>query len=264
MSKREEFVNKALSWEGTKEGSKGHKQIIADYNKACDKGRQADMDTKWCACFVGAVAQETDNVLKDGIGMPVDYSCGTGSHSLIEKAKKAGIWIEDDAYVPKPADAIIYDWSDSGKGDDTTGHDHTGVVVSISSTGKSFKVMEGNRKDSVSTRQVNVNAKNIRGYISPRFADEVEVSPAPAQPSEPSESPVKPSVRTMKVKTNSGLPLRMRREPNTTSERIISIPNGKTVQVSDVVEGEKIAGNTKWASCSYNGKTGYCSMAYLK
>ena len=262
MSKREDFVNKALSWEGTKEGSKGHKQIIADYNKACDKGRQADTKTAWCACFVGACAEETDNVLKDGIGVPVDCSCGTGSHSLIEKAKKAGIWIEDDAYTPRIGDIIIYDWKDSGSGDDKTGHDHTGIVTSISSTGKSFKVMEGNRKDSVSSRQVNVNAKNTRGFIAPKFADEVQQTPE--QPSKPSEEPTQPSVKTMKVKTNSGLPLRMRREPNTTSERITSIPNGSQVQVSDVVEGEKIAGNTKWANAKYEGKTGYCSMAYLK
>ena len=91
MGKREEFVIRASEWIGTKEGSSGHKQIVKDYNKACDKGRQGTNSTPWCAMFVGAVAEETDNVLKDGIGVPVDNSCGTGPHSLIEKAKKAGI-----------------------------------------------------------------------------------------------------------------------------------------------------------------------------
>ena len=98
MSKRNDFVKKALSWVGTKEGSKGHAQIVADYNKACDKGRKADTNSLWCALFVGAVAQETDNVLTGSVGVPVDYSCGKGSHSLIEKARAANSWVEDDAY----------------------------------------------------------------------------------------------------------------------------------------------------------------------
>lgn len=138
---------------------------------------------------------------------------------------------------------------------------HTGIVIDVTDT--SVITVEGNSDDSVKKHTYKKESSRIFGYGYPRYT-EAEVSPAPAQPSEPSESPVTPSVRTMKVKTNSGLPLRMRREPNTTSDRILSIPNGKTVQVLDVVEGEKIAGNTKWASCSYDGKTGYCSMAYLK
>ena len=100
MGKREDFVMKAISWQGTTAKSAGHKQILADYNKACDSGRKADLSTPWCAEFVGACAQETDNVLKDGIGVPVDCSCGTGAHSMMAKAKAAGIWVEDDAYRP--------------------------------------------------------------------------------------------------------------------------------------------------------------------
>ena len=91
MSKRNDYVEKALSWVGTKEGSKGHKQIVADYNKACDKGRKGDVNTAWCAMFVGAVAQETGNALSGNIGVPVDCSCGTGAHSLIEQAKACNV-----------------------------------------------------------------------------------------------------------------------------------------------------------------------------
>ena len=109
MGNREEFVARANSWIGTKKGSGGHKTILNDYNKACDKGRKADISTPWCAEFVGAVAQETNNVLKDGIGVPVDCSCGTGSHSMMAKAKSAGIWVESDSYKPRVGDIIIYD-----------------------------------------------------------------------------------------------------------------------------------------------------------
>jgi hypothetical protein len=179
MSLRSDFVNKALSWVGTKEGSDGHKQIVADYNKACDPGRQGNVKTAGCAMFTGAVAEETGNVLKDGFGVPVDYSCGTGSHSIIEKAKKAGIWVEADDYVPNKegGDEIIYDWSDSGKGDDTSGHDHIGIIVSVGT--KNFKVVEGNKSNAVGTRTVEINGKYIRGFVVPKFADEV-VTPTPA------------------------------------------------------------------------------------
>lgn len=175
MGKREDFVIRASEWIGTKKGSSGHKQIVKDYNKACDKGRQGSVDSKWCAMFVGAVAEETDNVLKDGIGVPVDYSCGTGPHSLIEKAKKAGIWVEKDSYVPRNGDVIIYDWGDDGNPpEDVTGHDHTGIVSSVGAS--SFIVIEGNKKQAVGTRAVNINGRYIRGFITPRFADEVSPS----------------------------------------------------------------------------------------
>lgn len=174
MGKREEFVIKANSWIGTKGQSSGHKTILADYNKACDSGRKANINTAWCAEFVGAVAQETNNVLKDGIGVPVDCSCGTGPHSLIEKAKKAGIWVENDAYRPRPGDIPMYDWDDDGKGDDTSGHDHTGIVTSVGSS--SFTVVEGNKKNQVGVRTMTINGRYIRGFIAPRFSDEVNPS----------------------------------------------------------------------------------------
>ena len=30
-----------------------------------------------------------------------------------------GCWQENDAYVPSPGDAILYDWQDNGIGDNT-------------------------------------------------------------------------------------------------------------------------------------------------
>lgn len=174
MGKREDFVIRASEWIGTKEGSSGHKQIVRDYNKACDKGRQGSVDSKWCAMFVGAVAEETDNVLKDGIGVPVDYSCGTGPHSVIEKAKKADIWVEKDSYIPRNGDLVIYEWDDDGVGDCTKGHDHIGIVSSVGTS--SFIVVEGNKKSAVGTRTVNINGRFIRGFVACRFADEVNPS----------------------------------------------------------------------------------------
>lgn len=177
MGKREAFVLKAIGWLGTKAKSAGHKQILADYNKGCDKGRQATLSTPWCAEFVGACAVETDNVLKDGIGVPVDCSCGTGPHSLLEKAKANNIWVESDSYLPRIGDIIIYDWKDNGNPpEDITGHDHTGIVTSVG--GSSFRVTEGNKNHEVGSRNVDVNGRYIRGFITPKFSDEVGPEPS--------------------------------------------------------------------------------------
>lgn len=183
MGKRSEFVAKAVSWLGTKKGSSGHKQIIADYNKGCDAGRKNTINDPWCADFVGACAYETDNILKDGIGVPCDCSCGTGGHSLMEKAKKAGIWVESDAYIPRTGDVIIYDWKDKGNPpENVTGHDHTGIITSVGAN--SFIVTEGNKKVNgiyqVGNRTVQFNGQYIRGFIAPKFAD--EVAPTPPTP----------------------------------------------------------------------------------
>lgn len=262
MTKRAEFVAKAKSWTGTKEGSKGHKQIVADYNKACDKGRKMDVTTPWCAGFVGAVAEETGNVLADGIGVPVDCSCG----KMIDKAKAAGIWNESDDYTPREGDIIIYDWKDNGKGDDTTGHDHTGIVTSAAA--KSFVVTEGNKSNAVGTRRVNVNAKYIRGFICPVFADEVQPAPAPVPTPEPTPAPVPDAGTTYKV-VGVNTNLRIRKAPTTNADVIGRLANGDEVQVYDTRNGyAEVKNCTCYTDPTLTKKKtvddGWASLKYMK
>ena len=66
---------------------------------------------------------------------------------MINLAKKAGIWVENDAYIPSTGDVILYDWDDNGVGDCTGWSDHVGIVVSVS--GSTIKIIEGNKNDSV-------------------------------------------------------------------------------------------------------------------
>ena len=86
---------------------------------------------------------------------------------MIEKAKQMGIWVENDAYVPKPGDIIMYDWQDNGKGDNTGTADHVGIVSAVS--GGHMTIIEGNYKDSVGTRGMAVDGRFIRGYITPDY-----------------------------------------------------------------------------------------------
>ena len=95
--------------------------------------------------------------------IPIEISCPY----MIEIAKKFGIWQESDSYRPNPGDIIMYDWQDTGYGDNVGVADHVGVVESIE--GNRFTVIEGNRNDSVSRRKMVVNTIYIRGYITPKF-----------------------------------------------------------------------------------------------
>jgi peptidoglycan hydrolase-like protein with peptidoglycan-binding domain len=72
--------------------------------------------------------------------------------------------------VPKIGDAIIYDWEDNGVGENTDGADHIGIVTKTSNKG--FTVTEGNMGSGyVGVRDMNVNGRYIRGFITPNYAN---------------------------------------------------------------------------------------------
>lgn len=160
---RQKVANLANSYIGTKEGDPKHKEILKIYNdqKPLPVDYAMQPNDAWCAAFVSAIW------LKIGIASYTGTECGCGR--LINVAKKLGIWTESDSYVPKIADAIIYDWSDNGVGENTDGADHVGLVTKTSSKG--FTVTEGNMGDGyVGVRDMNINGRYIRGFITPDYA----------------------------------------------------------------------------------------------
>lgn len=88
---------------------------------------------------------------------------------MIEGAKAKGIWVENDAYVPQGGDIILYDWQDSGVGDNTGNPDHVGVVEYTS--GGVIHVIEGNNGEKVARRELSVNGRYIRGFIVPKYSN---------------------------------------------------------------------------------------------
>lgn len=168
MKTRSEVVKLAQSWIGRNERDGSHKYIIDIYNslgkEKLPRGILMSYSWAWCACTWSALA------IKLGYTdiMPIEISCGY----LIDKAKKLGIWVENDAYIPQPADAVLYDWDDSGKGDNTGWPDHIGVVEYVNTEAGYFTVIEGNYSDSVKKRTISINGKFIRGFITPRYGDE--------------------------------------------------------------------------------------------
>lgn len=123
MRSRQKVVDLVKSWEGKKESNGTHKSIIDIYNGYKGKlprGIKMKYDWSWCACTWSALA------IKLGYTaiMPIEISCGY----LIDAAKKLGVWKENDDYIAQPGDAVLYDWDDSGKGDNTGWPDHVGVI----------------------------------------------------------------------------------------------------------------------------------------
>ena len=166
---REAVVAKISSWEGYNERSGQYKAIIDGYNaylptavKAGCVNYKVKYTDEWCATAASYA------YIACGLGhlFPVECSCPR----MITLAKKMGIWQENDGYTPKPAEAVLYDWDDSGKGDNTGTADHIGIVIAVD--GNTFTVMEGNNGETVKHRTMSVNGKYIRGFITPRFGTE--------------------------------------------------------------------------------------------
>lgn len=163
MTSRKKVVDLAVSWIGKSESNGGYLDIINIYNsqKTFPRGIKMNKAWSWCACTWSALA------IKLGYTdvMPIEISCG----ELINKAKKMEIWIENDSHLPKPGDAILYDWDDDGKGDDTGWPDHIGVIETVNKNSGYFTVIEGNYSNAVKRRTVSINGRYIRGFICPNY-----------------------------------------------------------------------------------------------
>ena len=174
-NQRDIYIKQMQSWVGKNKNDGSYKIIIDTYNKGMSKAvkkwgtRNIKMsyDWAWCACTVSAAAMAAG--LDDVV--PIEISC----YYMIEVADKHGLWVENDAYVPTPGDLIIYDWEDDGKGDNTGVPNHIGMVEKCN--GKTITVIEGNKNRAVGRRTLNVNGKYIRGFVVPKFGDEVVVPP---------------------------------------------------------------------------------------
>ena len=165
MSTAKDMIAQARAWIGKKEADGGHKTIIDLYNRhtPLPEGYKVKYTDSWCATFVSAcaIACGADKIV------PLECSCGR----MIALAQKNGIWEEADFYVPKTGDIILYDWQDTGVGDNTGWPDHVGLVEECDGT--TITVIEGNLNDAVGRRKIKVNERYIRGYITPHYDAEI-------------------------------------------------------------------------------------------
>jgi LysM repeat protein len=187
-STREQVVKIAESFIGCVRGDARHKEIIDTFNKLQPDGWPMNYVAAWCAAFVSAIAILVFGKTQAAKLFPLSANCGT----IIYKAKKMGIWVERDSYIPSPGDWIIYDWDDTGKGEDTTGADHVGIVKSVS--GGKITVIEGNRNDKCAYREIPVDGRYIRGFVTPNYPASTSTSKPPATTNPATTTTKKPTI----------------------------------------------------------------------
>jgi len=153
---RQRAVNTFAPFMGARRYSDKHRQILDAYNSIVPLPRGVKMTESYdyCAAAVSAIG------VLSGLQeiFPLECSCNL----QIAQLKAKGVWVENDAYIPKPGDLIYYDWEDSGTGDDMSEADHVGMVESVNGT--TMTVMEGNTGGGFGRRTISVNARYIRGF----------------------------------------------------------------------------------------------------
>lgn len=160
---RQQVADIMRSWVGAYRGDATHLKILQIYNshKPLARSYTVQVGDAYCATTASAA------YIAAGIAGYTGTECGCGWFAEIARSK--GYWIENDAYVPRVGDAALYDWDDSGYGDNLGDPDHIGIVVR--SGNGSFDVVEGNMSGGrVGVRTMLVNAKYIRGFIAPDYA----------------------------------------------------------------------------------------------
>lgn len=156
-----EVTNIAMSYLGSVTGSAGHRKIIKEFNKVKPHGYTASTSDPWCAEFWSACQIQAGN---NASQVPLSASCSM----IIADSKRLGLWIEKDSYVPERGDAILYDWQDSGHGDNTGDPDHIGMCLYVKDG--YIYVIEGNKGSGIcGIRAIPINGKCIRGFVHPDY-----------------------------------------------------------------------------------------------
>lgn len=155
----------AARWLGTKEGSPEHHEILKIYNgiRPLPRGYAVTQKDAWCAAFASAAAV----MAGAGERYPLECSCSR----MIEGAKAMGIWVENDGYVPRIGDWVLYNWQAVPAGDDSGAPDHVGVVIGLEAG--QILAVEGNYDNGVKLRRFPVNWEKLRGFICPKGEDEM-------------------------------------------------------------------------------------------
>lgn len=156
-----ELRNKVVKTARQYIGCSTNKNIIDTYNAHTPlaRGYKVRYTDAWCATFVSAVG-----ILCGLTGiMPTECGCP----KMISLYKALGRWAESDGYIPTPGDIIMYDWDDTGRGDNSGNPDHVGIVEKVDNG--SITVIEGNYSNTVKRRTLAVNGKYIRGYCLPDY-----------------------------------------------------------------------------------------------
>lgn len=258
---RTDIVQQICSWEGWSESNGKYRIIIDIYNKYLSTAIKygtlnytVKYSDEWCATGASAAYIQA--------GAPELFPIECGCPRNIELAKKMGIWVEADNHVPRLADAVLYDWQDSGSGDNTGTADHIGIVIDVDEQAGTFTVMECNKDEAVGRRLMRINGRYIRGFICPKFAKDTDapnkiietkaVKTAGGYEISGTGTPSKKVLFTGILKLT--MKVTARRQPKVSGEPCSFSPvTGLTrITICDYITTDK-----KWAYCCVGGKYGY-------
>lgn len=263
--KRSTIVDIMLDWNGAKQGSSKHLEIVNLYNSLnpLPRGYKLQTSDAWCAATWSAAAAKAGylNII------PVECSC----YYLIEAAKKMGIWQEDDTYTPNPGDAVLYDWDDGANyatTDNQGAPEHVGTVWKV--VGSTIYVIEGNKSNAVGVRELKINGRYIRGFICPKYTETGTIGDTGTSGSSGTTAGNAKQVAYAQSldKTLAGAyvttsDLNLRYVPGEiTDDNIIKVlPSGKTVQNYGYYTA---VNGVKWFYVAVDGLVGFVSGAYLE
>ena len=265
---RQDIVDQICSWEGYSEANGKHKLIVDIYNyylptavKTGTLNYKVTYSDAWCATAASAAYIQA--------GCPELFPIECGCPRNITMAKKMGIWQEADNYVPNPGDAVLYDWQDSGSGDNQGTPDHIGIVISVDKAAGTFVVMEGNMGNGVvGRRAMNINGKYIRGFITPRLVSDTNVGNILA-PTATKKEEVKPVAKTYEIsktgtpnkttvvkwgllKNNQKVTPRLQPDESAKPCSFSPVQPLMKIEVYDYITTAK-----RWAYCKVSGKYGF-------
>ena len=163
---RQSVVNVMRGWLGYNEKNGKFRSIIDLYNtqKPLPVGHKVKYTDEWCATAVTAAG------IQAGLHDIILGECPCSR--MIALYQAAGRWMENDAYRPQPGDIIMYDWDDTGAGENKGAPEHVGIVAEVN--GNTLTIIEGNKGQAVATRTMAVNGRYIRGYCLPDYAGKAE------------------------------------------------------------------------------------------
>lgn len=268
---RQDIVDQMCSWEGWSECNSKYKTIIDIYNyylptavKSGTLNYAVRYTDEWCATAASAAYIQA--------GAPELFPIECGCPRTITLAKKMGIWKENDGYIPKPADAILYDWQDSGSGDNQGIPDHIGIVIEVSKSAGNITVMEGNKDERVGRRILKIDSRYIRGFVSPKFAEDTkptakaETNTTKATTNTTKETtkkaggyeisragaPSKKVLFTGILKNGKNIAARLQPDESAKQCSFSPVKGLTRISVCDYISTDK-----RWAYCCINGLYGY-------
>lgn len=210
----------------------------------------------WCAIFYDYCVAVNEGSLSDEqarqiVCEPANHNQNAGA-GCVQKAdyyKSKGRWISE-ANKCTTGDQIFFK--------NSSGIYHTGIVVGWD--GKGIYTVEGSTGGAkVLQRYYYFNDSKIAGFGRPDWYKYQDNDPKPEPTPDPEPTP---TTTKYKVKTNGGT-LALHATQYHSSPTIANIPNGTTLDVTEIVKGEPCNGTTDWAHTSYNNKIGYCTCSWL-